>query len=99
VPGLRRGRLTLVSVVAHPAAARRRVQWDGQALQVWVTVPAADGRANRELLAAIADALGVPRARVELVRGTRSRHKLVQVAGLEPGDLATAPGINPPPRG
>jgi len=50
-------------------------------LLVRVGAPPADGRANEAVLRLIARALRVPPRDVELVRGARSREKLIRVAG------------------
>ena len=66
-----------------PNAARDAiVGWLGDALKVKVRAPALEGRANDALLAFLAGRLGVPRRAVTLVRGDKSRHKLVRIAGL-----------------
>lgn len=54
------------------------------ALAVRIAAPPADGAANDELLATLANALGLARRDVVLVRGARSRDKLVEVRGLPP---------------
>lgn len=70
-----------------PNAPRNEiVGWLGPALKVKVHAPALEGRANEELLGFIAKKLGVTRRSVTLLRGDRSRLKVVQIAGL---DLAT----------
>jgi uncharacterized protein YggU (UPF0235/DUF167 family) len=46
-----------------------------------------EGAANRALIQAVADALGVRRSAVSLVAGQRSREKLVEVNGLHPASL------------
>lgn len=71
----------ILSVRAHPHAARERVAWDGERLHTWVTAPAVDGRANRAVVLAVARWLGVPPASVRLVSGLRARTKVVEVAG------------------
>jgi uncharacterized protein YggU (UPF0235/DUF167 family) len=56
------------------------------ALIVRVVEPATAGRATAAALGAVADALGVPRRSVALVRGATSRRKIVEVtAGPEHG--------------
>jgi hypothetical protein len=55
----------------------------GDAFKVKVCAPALDGRANAALLAFLARQLGVPRSAVSLLRGEKSPHKLVRVAGLD----------------
>ncbi|HUA11795.1 MAG TPA: DUF167 domain-containing protein [Solirubrobacteraceae bacterium] len=48
-----------------------------------VAAPAHDGRANEALRRLLARQLGVSAGAVTLVRGARSREKLVEVAGLD----------------
>lgn len=74
----------ILSVRAHPRASRERVAWDGERLHLWVSAPAAEGRANHAVVLAVARWLGVPPARVRLLSGTRSRTKLVEVDGDPP---------------
>jgi uncharacterized protein YggU (UPF0235/DUF167 family) len=54
---------------------------------VRVTARAVEGAANRALIQAVADVLGVRRSAVSLVAGERSREKLVEVIGLDPTSL------------
>jgi len=63
------------------------VGWLGSALKVKVHAPALDGRANDALLEFLADALGLRRSAVALIRGEKSRQKVVQVEGLTPSEL------------
>ena len=51
-------------------------------LVIRVHTPAAEGAANHECTRVLAEALGVPRSAVEIVRGAKSRRKQVRVAGL-----------------
>ena len=59
-------------------------------LVVRVTAPPVDGRANRALCKLVAQRAGVAASRVSVVRGARSRDKLVAVKGVEPEALAAA---------
>jgi uncharacterized protein len=79
-------------VRAHPGASRRGAAWDGAVLHVWVTARAVEGAANRALIEAVADALGVRRSAVSLVAGERSREKLIEVIGLDPAHLSRLRG-------
>ncbi len=63
------------------------VGWLGAALKVKVHAPALDGRANDALLDFLAEQLGVPRRTVTLLRGDKSRQKVIRIDGL---DLAEA---------
>ncbi len=66
-----------------PNAPRDEIAgWLGDALKVKVHAPALEGRANDALLEFLADKLGVHRRDVTLVRGDKSRHKVVRITGL-----------------
>jgi len=61
----------------------------GERLKLRIAAPAVDGRANDALIAFVAERLGVPKARIAVARGGRSRDKLVVVSGeCEPSRLA-----------
>ena len=62
------------------------------ALVARVGAPARDGRANRALCRLLARHLGVRRSQVAIVRGERSRDKLVRVDGIDGASLRAALG-------
>jgi uncharacterized protein len=73
-----------------PNAPRNEVVgWLGSALKVKVHAPALEGRANDELLDFLASHLGLPRRALTLLRGDKSRQKVVRVDGLAAADLRT----------
>ena len=77
-----------VSFVVSPGSARTElVGRHGDAWKVRVAAPAEKGRANEELCAWIATALGVPRSSVAVVAGATSRRKSVEIANLAPHEL------------
>jgi uncharacterized protein YggU (UPF0235/DUF167 family) len=49
---------------------------------VRVTAPAERGKANAAIEETLAEALGVPRASVRIVRGAASPRKIVEIAGI-----------------
>jgi uncharacterized protein (TIGR00251 family) len=66
-----------------PNAPRNELAgWLGDALKIKVHAPALDGRANDALLLFLAEKLGVPRRTLTLVRGDKSRHKIVRIDNL-----------------
>ena len=77
-----------------PNAPRDEIAgWLGAALKVKVHAPALDGRANDALLAFLAEKLGVPRRAVALVRGDKSRHKVVRIDGLTLAEVKARLGL------
>tara|TARA_B100001167_G_C16752917_1_gene297187 strand:- start:87 stop:356 length:270 start_codon:yes stop_codon:yes gene_type:complete len=75
-------------VKVQPKASRDQVVGyrDG-VLQLRVTAPPDKGRANAAVVALLADALGVAKSRVRIVRGQSSRDKVVTVESLTPEDV------------
>lgn len=83
-------RVSTYAVRVKPGASRTRVggaYGDPPALIVAVTEPAIDGRATDAVLKALAQALGVRRADLDVVSGHTSRSKLIRI-NEESGDLA-----------
>jgi uncharacterized protein (TIGR00251 family) len=70
--------------VKASAGSRRNavVGTHGDALKVAVTAPRDKGRANEALIEVIAEALGVPKKSVVLIKGETSTDKRFQVAGM-----------------
>ena len=77
-----------LSVKTIPGASRNAIEgWIGEELKVKVTAPAVDGRANAALCEFLADQLGVPRRTLILLRGEKSRHKVIGIEHVTPEDL------------
>ncbi len=83
----KRGELRF-EVHAKPRAKKSRIVGArGDALEVALAAPPVDGAANEELVRVLADALGLPRRNVVLVRGDTSQKKLVAVTGIDAATL------------
>jgi len=61
----------------------------GDAIKIRCAAPPLDGRANFEVRAILAELVGVPVRDVTIVRGERSRDKIVEIAGMS-GEEAKA---------
>jgi uncharacterized protein (TIGR00251 family) len=79
-----------ISLRVQPRASRNKLVLDdsGQ-LKAYVTAPPVDSAANDAVLALLAEAAGVPRSRVQLLQGQRSRDKVFLIAGA-PAELRAA---------
>jgi uncharacterized protein (TIGR00251 family) len=82
-----------VAVRLQPRASRDAIEGmsDG-VLAVRVSAPPVDGRANAALCKLLARAAGVAPSKVTVVRGERSRDKVVRVEGVTPEALRAALG-------
>lgn len=61
-------------------------------LQAKVTAPPVDGKANKALCKLVAKRVGVAPSRVSVVRGEKSRDKVVRVEGVDDAGLRVALG-------
>ena len=52
-------------------------------IKVHIAAPPVDAEANKELVAFLAEVLGVPKTRVEIVAGSTGRDKLVSVLDMD----------------
>lgn len=77
-----------VAVRLKPGARTDEItgERDGRLL-VSVSAPPIDGRANEALCRLLAKRAGVARGTVQIIRGARSRDKLVRVEGLSAAEL------------
>jgi len=72
-----------LSLRVQPRASRNAVVgWTGDILNIRLTPPPVEGAANAACLKFLADLLDLPQSRLEILRGARSRTKVVQIAGL-----------------
>ena len=60
----------------------------GELLQVKVAAPPIKGKANKELVSFLSQALGVTKSTLTIVKGHTSRNKVILVAGLSQEDLS-----------
>ena len=82
---------TQIRVRVQPRAARSEITGyrDGRLL-VRLASPPVDGRANEELCRLVARRLVIGRRGVEVVRGARSRDKVLRVTGIDVAALRKA---------
>lgn len=69
-----------IAVRVTPRASRARIEAEGGVIRVYVTVVPEDGKANRAVQEALADALGLAKSRLTLVRGAAAREKVFRIA-------------------
>ena len=83
------GDTTLLRLRVSPNARRNEVDGltDG-VFQVRVAAPPVKGKANRELIAFLSQALGVSQSSITIVKGLTSRNKVIAFDGLSPEDVS-----------
>jgi uncharacterized protein (TIGR00251 family) len=80
----------LIKVYVTPNAKQSRVvKISDDYFEVWVDGRAVAGRANRRLLEILAEHFNIPKSKISIIRGTRSRDKTVQLI-LQPNTDPTS---------
>jgi hypothetical protein len=70
-----------LQIHCQPGAKRSEVSGvHGDCLRVRVAAPAVEGKANAALITHLAEAFGVPKRAVTIVRGETARRKTVRIA-------------------
>ncbi len=77
-----------ISVLVRPGATRNAVvSFVNGAWHVKVAAAPAKGKANRELIAFLSEALGVSKARVNILSGHTTRRKVLAIDGVSPEEV------------
>jgi len=72
-----------LSLRVQPRASRNAVVgWSGDTLNIRLAAPPVEGAANAACLKFLADLLDIPSAQLAILRGERSRQKVVRITGL-----------------
>jgi len=87
------GDVRLAVHVTPRAGVNDVVGWRDGELQVRVKAPPESGKANAATCVVIARALRVPKSRVHVVRGETSRHKQLEIEGVDASELEGAFGL------
>jgi uncharacterized protein (TIGR00251 family) len=83
-----------LTVRVHPGARKNGVTGvHAEAVKIALTTPPVDGKANEALIAFLAEALRVPRARIAIVAGLNSRAKTLRITGKSAAEVVAA--LNP----
>ncbi len=89
----------LLSVKVQPRAAKNQIAGiQGNELKIHVTAPPVDAAANEALIELLAEKLGCGKNRIEIIRGHKSRHKVLKLHGFIPEE-AKLKLFTPPKRG
>ncbi|MBF0570281.1 MAG: DUF167 domain-containing protein [Candidatus Omnitrophica bacterium] len=68
-----------LQVKVIPGAKKNLWKEDGDIIKIYLTAPPVEGRANEALIDFLADHYKVRRSEIEIVKGLKSRHKVVNI--------------------
>jgi uncharacterized protein len=75
--------MATVELRVKPRAKRDKVELvDSNHLDVWVTSPPVEGKANEHVVKLLSKTLGVPKSSIEIIKGEGGKNKVVDISGL-----------------
>jgi uncharacterized protein (TIGR00251 family) len=81
---------TVIKVKVLPRSSRTEIAGRENAVyRVRLTDPPVEGRANKSLVALLAEKLRIPKRDIEIVSGKTGRLKTVKINGMSEGAVAT----------
>jgi len=84
----------IFSVKVKPCSSMNKIiGMEGDTLEVKLNAPPVEGEANKALVDLLSESLGINKASVHIVRGLRSRNKLIRVCGLTKQEFMGRIGI------
>ncbi|KPK98193.1 MAG: hypothetical protein AMJ95_05660 [Omnitrophica WOR_2 bacterium SM23_72] len=69
----------ILDVRVIPKASRRLVVKKDNSLKVYLTKPAAEGLANKELICLLSEYFNIKKYQIRILKGEKSRDKLIQI--------------------
>ena len=77
-----------IAVKVQPRARRSRLSGGPEEYKLEVTAPPVEGAANEAVIEFFTRGLRLPKSAVRIIRGERSRHKVVEITGASTETLA-----------
>lgn len=71
-----------IRVRVHAGGRVAKTEQRGEELHVWVKAPPVDGKANAQVIEALAELHNIPRSGVRLASGHASRTKVFELDGI-----------------
>ncbi len=71
-----------ISLKVIPGAKKDSYSEDNGVIKVHLRAPAVDGKANAALIGFLAEHFQVKSSQVEVIKGLKSRHKIINILGI-----------------
>ncbi len=69
----------ILNIRVIPKASKNLIKKENRGLKVYLTKPAQDGLANKQLIELLADYLNIKKHQIRIIKGEKSRDKLVNL--------------------
>lgn len=72
----------ILEIRVIPKASRNLIREENGKLKAYLTNPAQDGLANKQLVRLLADFLKVKKYQIDIVKGEKSRNKSIKISDI-----------------
>jgi len=87
---------TLVTCKVHPNASRDRIEGvKGDYLEIRLSSPPVEGKANKALIKLMSKCLKVAKSKISIISGQKARIKVMSIKDKAPTDVMVALGLDP----
>ncbi|PIR67015.1 MAG: hypothetical protein COU51_00825 [Parcubacteria group bacterium CG10_big_fil_rev_8_21_14_0_10_36_14] len=69
----------LINIKVIPNAKREQIKKTESGLRVYVNTPPEGGRANKAVIKLLSKELDVPKSKIEIISGEKSREKIIKI--------------------
>lgn len=69
----------ILNIRVIPQSKRNLIKEEDKSLKVYLTKPAQDGLANKQLIELLAERFGIKKYQISIIRGEKSRNKVVKI--------------------
>ena len=69
-----------ITVKVIPSAKKCRLVKENDGYKVYLNAPASDGKANKALIAFLADHFGLKKSQIAIIKGLKSRLKTINIS-------------------
>lgn len=71
-----------IEIKVIPGASKDAWKEENGLIKVHLRAPAVDGKANAALVKFLAEHYGVKTSQIEVIKGLKSRHKIINIMGI-----------------
>ncbi|MBF0569666.1 MAG: DUF167 domain-containing protein [Candidatus Omnitrophica bacterium] len=74
--------IMILELKVIPGAKKNLYKEEGGLIKVYLAAPPVDGKANEALCRFLAEHFGVRPAKIEIIKGLKSRHKVIKIGDI-----------------
>lgn len=72
----------LIEITVQPKSSKSRITCTDSGIKVYLNSPPVDGKANEECIRLFSEALRIPKTKISVERGQKSKKKLIKIDNI-----------------